>query len=71
MSNLDLRKEMRCTVKFYYRLGKTDPKTIKLLNETFKDKCFDESAGKKERLSIDLTPKLGCPESVVNAQNIY
>ena len=55
---------MHCATKFCYIFGKTDPKIVKLLNETYKDKCFSESMIfrwyddlKKNRLSAEPAPK--------------
>ena len=42
VSDFELRNEMRCSIKFCFRLGKTAHETVKPMNEAYKDKCFDE-----------------------------
>ena len=39
-----IKNEMDCVIKFCYELGKTAPETVKLMKETYKNKCFGESA---------------------------
>lgn len=77
MSDSELKNEMRCAIKFCYRLGKTAPETVKLMKEAYKDKCFGESTifrwhgdFKKGRLSAELAPRPGRPKSVVNDRNV-
>ena len=33
---------MCCAIKFCYHFGKIAPKTVKLMKETYKDKCYAE-----------------------------
>ena len=43
MSDLELRKEIPCAIKFAIVLATTAPETVKLMNEAYKDKCFCEN----------------------------
>ena len=77
MSDLELRNKIRCTIKFCYQLVKIAPETVKLMKETFKDKCFGESTVfrwygdfKKGRLSTNFALKLSQPENVVKGRNV-
>ena len=61
MSDLELRKEIPCAIKFAIVLATTAPETVKLMNEAYKDKCFSESTAfrwhgdlKKRNLSAEL-----------------
>ena len=48
MSDLELRKEIPCAIKFAIVLATTAPETVKLMNEAYKDKHFSESMTFKE-----------------------
>lgn len=36
----ELKTEMYCAIKLYYRLGKTAPKAVKLMKEAHKKQMF-------------------------------
>ena len=67
-----LLKEMRWVIKFYWRLGKTAPETIKLMKEAYKQindyRWHDDF--RKGKLSAELAHKPVRLESVVNERNV-